>query len=238
MATTQVTTAADIRTIPTRRTNEWVLPSGGRRVSWGAVFAGVFCGMAIQLLLTSLGGAIGLTTLDAAGTDAAKGVGIGAGIWLLISMLVSAYAGGWIAARLSANTDRLDSAIHGLASWAVTWLLGAALMLAGAGALLGGLGRLVGGAARMAPEMMSATGTGGAVVDTVRSVGNQIQGAAQNPNNQAAARDTAQNAADKAATGAAVGGWALFGIMLLAGAAATIGGLTAPQRSYPPRPVS
>ena len=41
-----------------------ILPSVTRRVSWGAVFAGVVMVLAIQLLLSMLGLGIGLSTIS------------------------------------------------------------------------------------------------------------------------------------------------------------------------------
>ena len=72
------------------------------RISWGAIFAGAIIVLATQLVLTLIGTAVGLATLNPATGQTPSGttLGIGAGIWLVISSLVSLFLGGYIAGRL------------------------------------------------------------------------------------------------------------------------------------------
>src|SRR4051812_31079644 len=80
-----------------------------RRVSWGAVFAGLAIGLAVQILLSLLGVAIGASTIDPLrGDTPGKGIAAGAGIWLLISGLISTYTGACIAAHLSGAVTKSD----------------------------------------------------------------------------------------------------------------------------------
>jgi hypothetical protein len=52
------------------------------RVSWGALLAGLFVTLAVFVLLSALGVAIGISSADAASREA---VSIGAGVWALVT---------------------------------------------------------------------------------------------------------------------------------------------------------
>ena len=111
------------------------------RVSWGAILAGVVVALTTQVLLTMLGAGIGVATLDPGTGDnpAASTFSIAAGIWYLISGIIAAYAGGYIAARLSGKTVPTTGALHGLTTWALTTLLVLWFLTSTVGALVGGV---------------------------------------------------------------------------------------------------
>jgi len=112
------------------------------KVSWGAIFAGVVVGLITQVLLTMLGVGIGIATLDpgmgAADNPAASTFSIGAGIWYVLSGIVSAYVGGYVAARMSGRTAPTTGALHGLTAWAFTTLLVLYLLTSAIGGIVGG----------------------------------------------------------------------------------------------------
>src|SRR6185436_3097028 len=91
-------------------------PVALNKVSWGAIFAGVVVALVIQVLLTMLGAGIGIATLDPNTGDnpAASTFSIVAGVWYLLSGIVSAFAGGYVAARMSGKTNATTGAFHGL----------------------------------------------------------------------------------------------------------------------------
>ena len=61
-----------------------------RRVSWGAIFAGLVVTIVIQLTLTLLGVAIGAATIDPLRErNPAEGLGVSSAIWLTVSALIS-----------------------------------------------------------------------------------------------------------------------------------------------------
>jgi hypothetical protein len=112
-----------------------------RRISWGAVFAGVVMVLAVQLLLSMLGLGIGLSTVDPAqsgGTPSASNLGIGAGVWWGVSYLVALVIGGYVAARLAANLAAFDGILHGLLTWAFALLVTVYLLSTAVGSLVGG----------------------------------------------------------------------------------------------------
>jgi hypothetical protein len=120
-----------------------------RRVSWGAIFAGVVIALAVQLLLGVLGLGIGLGTVDPAqgDTPSAASLGIGAGLWWLVSYLLAAVAGGYAAARLAGSTRPLDGSLHGLVTWGFGLILTFYLLTSAVGGVIGGAFRTIGGAA-------------------------------------------------------------------------------------------
>lgn len=91
------------------------------RISWRSVFAGVVAVLAISILLSLLGAALGFALLDPqSSTDVTNGSGTAVTIWTLISLLVSLGIGGFIAGHM-AGTDGLT---HGFLVWALSLLVG------------------------------------------------------------------------------------------------------------------
>lgn len=112
---------------------------GGVRVRWSAVIAGWAVALATQLVLTLLGLAIGAWSIDLQDAEPAGGVPIGTGIWTGISMLISAFVGGYITARMSGSPLRSDGLYHGVIVWGVNWLVFAWLTTTVMATLLGGV---------------------------------------------------------------------------------------------------
>ena len=54
------------------------------RVSWGALLAGLFVTLAVFVVLSALGVAIGISASDAAGRDS---IAVGAGVWAVATAL-------------------------------------------------------------------------------------------------------------------------------------------------------
>jgi hypothetical protein len=112
-----------------------------RYVSWGAILAGAVLTVATQLLLSLLGAGIGLVALgntENADADTATGFGIGAGVWWLVSSLISLFIGGLAAGRLARVSQSTDGIFHGLLVWSVATLFSIYLLTTAASALIGG----------------------------------------------------------------------------------------------------
>ena len=105
-------------------------------IRWGAVLAGVAVGISVQLVLTLLGIASGLSM---ARVSVGEAPGIGALIWAGLSMLISALVGAYVAGRMSGLKRKTDGMLHGVVSWAVTMLLFVVLATSAGGSLLSGL---------------------------------------------------------------------------------------------------
>lgn len=125
-------------------------------VRWGAILAGVAAGVSVQLVLTLLGIATGLSTADV--NSANRGMAMGAMLWAGVSMLIAAFVGGYVAARMSGLKRKADGVLHGMVAWAVTTLLFATLAASAGGSLLGGIFNAMG------PTVMQASSSGGSPV--------------------------------------------------------------------------
>ena len=152
------------------------------RVSWGAVLAGVVTALVAQLILNMIGIGIGASTLDPMTNDnpAASTFSVGAGIWWALSGIVAAFAGGYVASRLSGRPKASTGGWHGLTSWAATTLLVFYLLSSAVGSLVGGafttvssavggLGRTAGTAVQAAaPALANSTDPFSSIERTVR----------------------------------------------------------------------
>src|SRR3954462_8447365 len=110
------------------------------QVSWGAVFSGALIALVLQIILNMVGVGVGLSTIDVAKGDApsAGSLSIGAGIWWVVSGIVAAAIGGYIAGRLSGKASDSTTAYHGLIAWAVSTLIVVYLLSSAASGLIGG----------------------------------------------------------------------------------------------------
>ncbi|WP_345821733.1 PhnA-like protein [Methylobacterium fujisawaense] len=154
MATvTDTTLAATGRAIPDRPVLDRGPPQGSavtpsedirtmmlHSVSWGAVLAGATVGLIAQVVLNMLGLGIGLSTVDPLGdgTPAASAIGIGAGLWFVVSGVLAAVAGGALAGRLSGKPSAATAGYHGLLAWAVSTLVVLYMLSSAASGLVGG----------------------------------------------------------------------------------------------------
>ena len=99
------------------------------RVHWGPIVAGLLTGLTALLLLSLLGLAIGLTTVNA-GTAAAQGgppadAGRNSAIWAAIAGVLSFLLGGYVAGRTAALFNRGWGALNG----ALVFMLAVPLIL-------------------------------------------------------------------------------------------------------------
>src|SRR6476619_4773926 len=115
-------------------------PAAIRRISWGAIAAGIVVVLVVQLMLMLLGLAIGTATIDPAttGSPEATTLGIGGGIWWLLATAISVFAGAWVAGRLAGMPTSTDGMLHGIVTWAAATLLGIYLLTTTIGGLVGG----------------------------------------------------------------------------------------------------
>lgn len=228
-------------------------PPTWRRVSWGAVIAGVVIAMVLQLVLSLLGAGLGLSTIDPMSRSSPEPAtfGIAAGIWWVASSAMALFAGGWVSAHLAGAPDKTDASLHGLLTWALAAIVTTYLLASLMGAALGGGSKLLGSAAT--------AGASGAIPDAMRrqvpsdlsvdSLKNQAQqrlaqvvspGAAA-PSDPSAppteeqkqqAEAKARQVADAAAKRASQAALALLLAMVVGAIAATLGGSLAGRRYW------
>lgn len=206
------------------------------RVRWGPIIAGVVTAFAVLLFLTVLGIALGVSAL---GNDDATTWGTAAGIWGGISLLLSFFVGGWMAARSATTIADGDGALNGFIAGAATLLL---LLWMATSAVTGALGffatTVAGVAGTAAPVAITGVAQGG--LPSAEDVQSTIDQAADNPDTvvppeaqQAVdnAEQTAQQAAQTASEAAGPGAWGTAIALFLAIAAATIGGMVGQNRT-------
>lgn len=174
-------------------------------ISWGAVIAGALVAVAIGVMLTLLGVAIGATSFNPyeIEADSDEVVSVAGGLYMAFSQLVALQIGAYIAARGARFPDHHGGLLHGLAVWGLAVMI--VLVGAGLGASVGSAGLLAG------------PGAGAQIAETMREVGQVVGPGTPDPDELAAA----ERAADFTATiawwgfacfalglaGAIAGGW-------------------------------
>src|SRR5213593_4841600 len=83
------------------------------RVTWAGIWAGLFVGLGIQIMLTSLGLGIGLTSSGSSATDYIIHLPRGVEVWSGLVWLFSAFLGGYVAAWMSGAYSRSAGVFHG-----------------------------------------------------------------------------------------------------------------------------
>jgi hypothetical protein len=160
------------------------LPLEGIRVSWGGIWGGVLTAVGILLLLAALGAAVGITASDPTQADASR-LGIAAGAWLGISLLIALFVGGMVSTRIGATFDGSTGFWSGALVWVVTLVAMTWLATTSLASLTGGALSIMGGAAQTAAIAMQGTpqaneaasnaanavqnGTAGSAIDQLRS---------------------------------------------------------------------
>lgn len=107
-------------------------------ISWGAVFGGLVSGMSSYLLLALLGLAVGLAAVNPQSAEPVGRVPMMTGIWTGISMILSAFIGGYVTTRMSGLSRRTDGILHGFVAWGVSTLFFAYLITTSVGSVIGG----------------------------------------------------------------------------------------------------
>jgi hypothetical protein len=88
------------------------------RISWSAIVAGSMLALAVSLLLTLLGSAVGLSVHDSVN---GRGLAVGAVVWAVVVTAGSLFLGGFIASQLTTGENKIEGALYGLLVWAVVF---------------------------------------------------------------------------------------------------------------------
>jgi len=205
------------------------LPLEGIRVSWAGIWGGVLAAVGLLLLLASLGGAIGITATDPTQLDAGK-LGIAAGAWLGISLLVALFVGGMVSTRIGATFDGSTGFWSGALVWVVTLLAMAYLATTSLASLTGGALRIMGGAAQTAATAAQGTpAASNAANNAANAAPNAIARLRSNLEN-AQANGTIQEKAAQAKPAASKAAWGTFIALVLTLIAAVLGAAVGRRR--------
>ncbi|UAW99544.1 hypothetical protein KEM63_06155 [Halopseudomonas nanhaiensis] len=203
-----------------------------KRVSWGAILAGVAVALVMHILLGVLGIAVGATVVDPAEeSNPMSGMGIGAGIFFVVSALIALFSGGYTAGALAIIQDRTDRTLHGLTTWAVVTILTFYLISSGIGSIIGGTASALAGGAQTATE--AAAQAEGNPVDKIMA---ELRERGINPQEEIEqqrqemeqmdpeeAEQAAREAGQTAAEGVSTAAWWTFLVLLLSAVAACVG---------------
>ena len=151
-----------------------------KRVTWGAIFAGIVSALVAQLLLNMLGVGIGLSTLDPGTADNpdATTFSVAAAVWWTVSGIISSFLGGLVAGRLCGRPSRSTASWHGVVQWAATTLIIFWTITTSLGALMGGAFSVVGNMASAAGST-AAAGMGAATAGAAQGAAGPFAGLEQ-----------------------------------------------------------
>ena len=138
----------------------------GSYVDWPAIFAGAVSASAIGLLFAGFGATLGLTAVSPQPSEGSAGFAlIIVGAWMLVTVVASYAAGGYIAGRMRRRVDGATSdevtardSIHGVVVWALAVLVGAWLATGAVGTAI----NAVGNTAAAVGQTAAAAGAAGA----------------------------------------------------------------------------
>lgn len=102
-----------------RRFRSYLIPEtddAGRNISWSSIIAGVVTFIALLIMFSLIGTAIGFGVTDVTSSDPFAGVGTGLAIWGILTLLISLVAAGVVAGITAARAGL----IHGFLTWATS----------------------------------------------------------------------------------------------------------------------
>jgi hypothetical protein len=109
------------------------------RVRWGPILAGLAIALCLQLVLSSLGtaiGSIGIANSGAPRTNASS-VGTAVGIWSIVSFFIALFIGGLVTTRASGSLNKNTALLNGAILWAATLIISAFLVASGVSGAFG-----------------------------------------------------------------------------------------------------
>jgi hypothetical protein len=98
------------------------------RVSARAVTSGVAITLAVGTMLMLFAGVFGLLPTGNFDAESMRRLGAGFGVWTLVSWILAAFVGAWLAAVIGRSKERRDGLLHGVVTWALTMLAGGLLV--------------------------------------------------------------------------------------------------------------
>jgi hypothetical protein len=136
-----------------RTLSQWSMARS--RIKWSAVFAGWAVGLAVQMVLSLAGLGFGAWAIDLHDANPTEDIPVGAAVWTGLSMLISAFVGGYVTARLSGSPIRSDGVYHGVVVWGVNWLVFAWLTTTAMATMIGGAFSILGTTLQTVAEGLS-----------------------------------------------------------------------------------
>lgn len=136
----------------------------GYNLSWGAIFAGVVTFLALFIVFSTIGSALGLGMMNFMSSNPFSGLGTTAIIWTILTALISFFGAGFV----SGVAARRVGLLHGFVTWAANLVVLVIFTTMILSSLLSLAGSAVSGAANVAGN---ALGSGADAATTVVSEG-------------------------------------------------------------------
>lgn len=122
-------------------------------ISWSSIFAGLTIAFIIQFLLTLLGVGIGMAAIQPLSEEnPMEGLGTGAIIWWIVTVLLSLFAGGYVAGKWAGALNTYSRTFHGILTWGLYTILSFYLLTTAVGNIIGGVGSIIGKTLTMAGQ--------------------------------------------------------------------------------------
>jgi hypothetical protein len=210
------------RNIPSSGDYEGRGPVVIKRISWGAIIAGVVVALVFQMVFSLLGLGIGIGAINPMEANPMEGLGAGAVIWWGASMLISLFLGGYVAGRLAGMPRNEEGIAHGVLTWSVFTLFSFFLLTTTIGGAFNVIGNTLSKSLSIAGQQnINPTEVKEKLSQELEQRGitkEGIQEQVQNPENRQKAEEMS-TVASKAGIFGAIG-------LILGGIVAALGGLT------------
>jgi hypothetical protein len=128
-------------------------------MSWLSIVGGWLVALGIAWLFYVLGLAVGFSAFDVRDAEtAAKGLGLGTTLWVVLTWAISLFLGGMFASWVDGRPDQNIGTLHGVAVWGLAMSVTVLLAAVGFNNILQGGALLLRGAATVNATSMAATG--------------------------------------------------------------------------------
>lgn len=136
------------------------------RISFSAIIAGVAVALVFQVALNLLGVSIGANAINplTEQNPIDTRLALPAVLWIVLSALISLFAGGFVASYMAGTRTREDGIMHGVSTWAIAGIISLVMMSSTVGSILGTAANVLGqglslagsAAAEVSPEVADA----------------------------------------------------------------------------------
>lgn len=179
------------RTLETTQNSAPGKPLEGSYLDWPAILGGAVVAVAVGTVFTTFGAALGLSVISAERGEGSFDVMlIVSAIWIVITMVASYMAGGYIAGRMrrrvdSATPDEVSArdGLNGLVVWGVGVIVSAMLVHGAVSTSLSAVGSVASAAGSGVQTAASVAGAmaGDAAQGAVQAAGDEASGVPANP---------------------------------------------------------
>src|SRR5579871_1857509 len=86
----------------------------GHRLYWGPIFAGAVISLAVYLLLSVLGAAVGMSVRGHVTSATLQNTAIG---WAIVTWCGALFLGGVLTSVFTLGEDKIEAVVHGVIMW-------------------------------------------------------------------------------------------------------------------------